>query len=156
MRGKRLQTAVSWLFTREQVLPSTCNLTATSCCFVPKAGSVCVAACDVVGGLGNLSCSVMLRTGLRQVAGSAPHTTVFPFCSASQSFPLFPLLFTAASFIRFAAEAAVRVLAAGISLTVGWGAEAPSLNPLGTQPLAARRQRSLTFRRSNDVAACCP
>ncbi len=66
----RFQTVVSRRFIRAQVLPSTCNLTATSCCFVPKAGAVCVAACDVAGGLGNLSCSIMLRTGMRQVAGS--------------------------------------------------------------------------------------
>jgi hypothetical protein len=59
----------------------------------------------------------MLRTGLRQVAGSA---------SYSFSLGARHLL------IRLAVEAAVRVLAAGISLTVGWGAEAPSLNPLGT------------------------
>jgi len=60
--------------TRVQVLPSTCNLNATSCCFVPKAGAVCVAACDVVGVSGDLSCAVMLRVRHRQVAGDARGT----------------------------------------------------------------------------------
>jgi hypothetical protein len=57
---------------RVQVLPSTCNITATSCCFVPKAGAVCVAVCEVAGGEGNMSCAIMLRTRVGQVAGVDP------------------------------------------------------------------------------------
>ena len=53
-----------------KVLPSTCDLTATSCCFVPKAGALCLAVCDISGRDGALSCAVMLRTRLRYVAGN--------------------------------------------------------------------------------------
>jgi hypothetical protein len=101
-----------------QVLPSTCNLSATSCCFVPKSGAVCVAACDVEGS-GNLSCAVVLRTRLRQVAGATTNSSI----NESRS----NLILT-----RILTEAAARSLAAALSLVVCWGQGAPSLKPLGS------------------------
>ena len=71
-------------FTHMQVLPSTCALTATSCCLVPKSGAVCVAACDVAGAAGNLICAIMLRTRVRQVAGIESDQKITTFSYVSQ------------------------------------------------------------------------
>jgi hypothetical protein len=56
-------------------------------------------------------------------------------------------------FNRFLTEAAARVLAAAFSLVSGWGADAPSLKPLG-EVLQLARSLGLTCSRSIYLAVC--
>ncbi len=84
---------------------------------MPKAGAVCVAVCEVPGGEGNMSCAIMLRTRVRQVAGFNPN--YLKCCSVTS----------------FATEAAARVLAAVLSLASEWDSDTPYLKPLGETPL---------------------
>lgn len=56
-------------------------------------------------------------------------------------------------FTRFRTEAAARVLAAAFSLVAGWGADAPSLKPLG-EVLHLARSLDLTCSRSIYMAVC--